>query len=133
MKADSKFRHPMFIIVLGALFLYELWVIFRIVRTYLSFDSQWYNLPSSMQTTLIVAIAASALTILGLIVLFMLKKVGLIILLIGIVLGLYGYLGGSMSFGSRVMPVVESIIKFLAVWYAVKAGPDHEEAIGQLE
>lgn len=133
MKANSKFRHPMFIIVLGALFLYELWVIYRNAQTYLSFDSQWYSLPSAMQTTLIVALAASAFTIIGLIALFMLKKVGLIFLLIGILLGLYGYIGGSMSIGTRALPVVESIIKFLAVWYAVKAGPANEEAIGQLE
>lgn len=133
MKETSKFRHPMFIIVLGALFIYELWQLYRIARTYFGFDSQWYNIPVSIQTALIVALAASLLTIAGLVALFMLRKVGLLILLVGIALSLYGILGGPLSLGSRIMPVVEAAVKFLAVWYAVKAGPTHEEAIHQLD
>lgn len=133
MKENSKFRHPMFILVLGALFVYEIWTLIRIVRTYLSFDSQWYSLPGGMQTALLVAIAASVITIIGLIALFMLRKVGLFILLVGIALSLYGILGANIALPNRLMPIVEAAVKFLSVWYAVKAGPTSEEAIHQLD
>ena len=133
MKQDSKFRHPMFIIVLGALLAYEIWTVIRIARTYLGFDRQWYNIPSSVQTALIIAMAASVITIIGLIVLYMLRRVGLLILLVGIAISLYGIMGGNIPLGSRIVSFVEAIVKFLSVWYAVKAGPTHEEAIHQLD
>lgn len=133
MNRTQKYRHPMFLLVLGALFLYEVWTLIRIVRTYLGFDSNWYAIPSNVQTALIIGIAASLITILGLIALFLLRRLGLLILGIGILLSLYPVIGPNLGLGSRVIPSLEALVKFLAVWFAVKAGPDHEEAIGQLE
>lgn len=133
MNRTQKYRHPLFMLVLGALFLYEIWTLIRVIRTYLSFDGNWYAIPGSVQTALIIGIAASIITILGLVALFLLRKLGLLILAIGILLSLYPVIGPNLGLGNRVIPTVEAIVKFLAVWFAVKAGPDDEEAIGQLE
>lgn len=133
MNRTNKYRHPMFLLVLGALFLYEVWTLIRLIRTYLSFDGDWYAIPANVQTALIIGIAASLITLIGLLALLMLRKLGLLILGIGILLSLYPVLGANLGLGNRVIPTVEALAKFFAVWFAVKAGPDEEEAIGQLE
>lgn len=128
----KKVRHPMFLVIIGALMVYQIYMAYRYAMNYLALVSDMFNLGQSARTLLIVGALGVILTLLGLIGLAMFKRWGLWLFLIGLLVSSAGaFLPGTTQ--DRIMALVYIALQFVAGWIALKVGPSHEEAIEQLE
>lgn len=128
----KKVRHPMFLVIIGALMVYQIYMAYRYAMNYFALVSDMFNLGQSARTLLIVGALGVILTLLGLIGLAMFKRWGLWLFLIGLLVSSAGaFLPGTTQ--DRIMALVYIALQFVAGWIALKVGPSHEEAIEQLE
>lgn len=128
----KKVRHPIFILIIGALMVYQLYMAYRYAMNYLALDSDMFVLDQSARTLLIIGALGVILTLLGLIGLALFKRWGLWLFLIGLLVSSAGvFIPGDLS--ARAMSALYVVLQFVAGWIALKVGPSHEEAIEQLE
>lgn len=128
----KKVRHPIFILIIGALMVYQLYMAYRYAMNYLALDSDMFVLDQSARTLLIIGALGVILTLLGLIGLALFKRWGLWLFLIGLLVSSVGvFIPGDLS--ARAMSALYVVLQFVAGWIALKVGPSHEEAIEQLE
>lgn len=128
----KKVRHPIFIAIIGALMIYQLYMAYRYAMNYLALDNDMFNLTQGVRTLLIIGALGVILTLLGLIGLALFRRWGLWLFLIGLVVSAAGvFLPGDLK--TRALEALYVLLQFAAGWIALKVGPSHEEALEQLE